>query len=240
MGKYDDVKQEIEALIKLGTQLSKETYDNSKNNQVSKFLIDNYEGWYTKSLYIVRQLAPERENDFIACYKFDKRKMLNEDTYVISDILRGVGVVGWYVKIAFLIKNQVNILSSCYQKFDSKVFDLETLLQADVFDSEIESARHLLKKGFLRAAGAICGVIIEKHLAKVCKNRGIAITKKDPSIGDYNDRLKDIAYDIVEWRRMQHLGDIRNLCDHEKNREPTKEEVEELVNGTDRVIKSIF
>jgi hypothetical protein len=63
---------------------------------------------------------------------------------------------------------------------------------------------------------------------------------KDPSISDYNDKLKDIAYDIVEWRRMQHLGDIRNLCDHEKHREPTKEEVEDLVDGTDRAIKNIF
>lgn len=240
MGKYDDIKKEIEALIELGAQLYKEAYDDSKYNQVSKFLLDNYESWYTKSLYLVRQLASERVNDFIACYKSDKRKMLNEDTYVISDILRGVVVFGGYLKIAYLIKNQVNILSSCYNKFDSKVFDLETLLQADVFDSEIESARHLLKKGFLRAAGAICGVILEKHLAKVCNNHGIVLTKKDPSISDYNDRLKDNAYDIVEWRKMQHLGDIRNLCDHEKNREPTKEEVEELVSGTDRIIKSIF
>lgn len=240
MGKYYDVKKEIEALIEQGTQIYKEGYDDFKNNHASRFLLDNYESWYTKSLYIVRQLAPERENDFVACYKLDKRKSLNADTYVVSDILRGVEVVGWYVKIAYLIKNQVNILSSCYAKFDSKVFDLETLLQADVFDSEIESARHLLKNGFLRAAGAICGVILEKHLAKVCQNRGLAITKKDPSISDYNDKLKDNAYDIVEWRLMQHLGDIRNLCDHEKHREPTKEEVEDLVSGTDRAIKNIF
>lgn len=240
MGKYDDVKKEIEALIKQGTQLYYECNESLENKQLSSFLFDNYESWYTKSLYIVRQLASERERDFVACYKLDRRKELSFDTYVISDMIQGVGVDYWLNKIVYLIRNQVNILCSCYDKFDSKVFDLETLLQADVFDSEIESARHLLKNGFLRAAGAICGVILEKHLAKVCKNRGIAITKKDPSISDYNDKLKDDAYDIVEWRRMQHLGDIRNLCDHEKHREPTKEEVEDLVNGTDRAIKNIF
>ncbi len=49
-----------------------------------------------------------------------------------------------------------------------------------------------------------------------------------------------IVYDIVNWRFIQHLGDIRNLCDYNKDREPTKEEVEELINGTEKVIKTIF
>lgn len=240
MGKYDDIKKEIEALIEQGTKLYHEGYENFKKGEQSRFLLDNYESWYTKSLYLVRQLASEREKDFIACYKSDKRREINPDTYVISDIIQGVGLGHWYIKIAYLIRNQVNILSSCYEKFDSKIFGLEMLMQADVFDSEIESAKHLLKKGFLRAAGAICGVILEKHLAKVCKNRGIVIAKKDSSISEYNDKLKDVAYDIVEWRRMQSLADTRNLCDHEKLREPTKEEVENLINGTDRVIKNIF
>lgn len=39
---------------------------------------------------------------------------------------------------------------------------------------------------------------------------------------------------------IQHLGDIRNLCDHNKDREPTKEEVEELINGIDQIIKTNF
>ena len=94
--------------------------------------------------------------------------------------------------------------------------------------------------GFLRAAGAICGVIIEKHFAQVCNSRSIVLKKKDPTISDYNDAFKDSIYDTIEWRRIQRLGDIRNLCDHNKGREPTKEEVEELIAGTDRVIKTIF
>ena len=97
-----------------------------------------------------------------------------------------------------------------------------------------------MKNGFLRAAGAICGVILEKHLAKVCLNHNVKITKKDPTISVLNESLKEIAYDTIEWRRMQRLGDLRNLCDHNKDREPTREEVEELIAGTDRVIKTIF
>jgi len=94
--------------------------------------------------------------------------------------------------------------------------------------------------GFLRAAGVVCGVVIEKHFSEVCKNNSISISKKNPTIADYNDALKENVYDILEWRRIQRLGDIRNLCGHNKEREPTKEEVFELISGTERIIKTIF
>lgn len=185
-------------------------------------------------------MAPKRKADFESCYKADKRKDIVYDNYVISDMLRDVDCFGSNTKVIYLVRNQINILKSCYDRFDSKIYDLELVLRADVFDSEIESAKHLAKRGFLRAAGAICGVILEKHLAKVCKDRGIVISKKEPTIADYNDKLKDIAYDTIEWRKIQGLADIRNLCDHQKYREPTANEVQDLVSGTERVIKFIF
>jgi len=46
--------------------------------------------------------------------------------------------------------------------------------------------------------------------------------------------------DTPMWRFIQHLGDIRNLCDHNKDRDPTKEEVEDLISGVQKVIKTLF
>lgn len=67
------------------------------------------------------------------------------------------------------------------------------------------------------------------------------MTKKDPSINDYNELFKkEDIYDTINWRFIQHLGDIRNLCDHKKQRDPSNDEIEELINGTDKVIKTIF
>ncbi|MFC6759589.1 hypothetical protein ACFQFQ_08995 [Sulfitobacter porphyrae] len=45
---------------------------------------------------------------------------------------------------------------------------------------------------------------------------------------------------LPQWRFIQHLADIRNICDHAKGREPTKEEIEDLVAGTEKVLKTIF
>jgi len=110
-----------------------------------------------------------------------------------------------------------------------------------LFNSELDVARELNKKGFTRGTGAVVGVVLEKHLSQVCENHKIKVTKQKPTINDFNQLLKD--NDVIEmptWRFIQHLADLRNLCDHNKEREPRKEEIEELINGVEKVTKTIF
>ena len=46
------------------------------------------------------------------------------------------------------------------------------------------------------------------------------IRKKNPAISDLNDHLKNCGIiDVPIWRKIQFLGDLRNLCDHNKHRE---------------------
>ena len=53
--------------------------------------------------------------------------------------------------------------------------------------------------------------------------------------------LKDNdVIDTPTWRFIQHLGDLRNLCDHNKDRVPKKEEVDDLIAGVVKIIKTIF
>lgn len=255
MGEYDEIKREIEELINVGTKLyqglssyseivqDKPLSDEDIAKKNAFYFVNNYETWYSASLRIIKKLLPERENDFIILYRGEKRKEITWQNYTISDALQGKTAASLTFhpgNAQRKLYQQTVILRSCLDCFDKKIYDIQVILQADVFDSEIDSAHHLLKMGFLRAAGAICGVVIEKHLSSVCDSRKINIRKKNPSIADYNDALKDVAYDTIEWRRIQRLGDLRNLCDHKKDREPTKDEVEELISGTDRVIKNIF
>lgn len=253
MNKFDEVKMEIKELVEEGYKLtagltkcadyySYNTSLKDKEKDSVVFFINNYEIWFSKVLLIVKKFLPDRYSDFYSLYKDERRREITGQNYTISDAIQGQDDY-----LTFSPKNaipkmmqQVSILKTCLEYFDKRIFDIETVLQADIFDSEIESAKHLLKMGFLRASGAVSGVVLEKHFSNVCTNRNISISKKNPTIADYNDALKDKAYDTLEWRRVQRLGDIRNLCDHNKDREPTKEEVEELILGTDRVIKTVF
>lgn len=114
-------------------------------------------------------------------------------------------------------------------------------MQADLFDSELEAAKELNKNKFSRGAGAIAGVVLEKHLTQVLLNHNLKITKSHPSISELNNILKSSeVYDTPTWRKIQYLGDIRNLCDHNKEKEPTKEEVAELISGVDAIVKTVY
>ena len=243
MIKLENIKSEINELVEKGEKMYEciAVYSTSKKIEDIKYLLRNYEVWYTKSYILIKQILPQRLDDFVRRYKCDKRKNLSLETYTISDALSLVEDRNCKIHYAAMpLLQQIEIVKACSLVYESEIYNMQTLLQADIFDSEIESAKHLLKRGFLRAAGAVCGVVIEKHFSEVCNDHKIEVKKKSPTIADYNDILKDNVYDTIEWRRIQRLGDLRNLCDHNKDREPTQDEVDALIAGTERVIKTIF
>jgi len=136
---------------------------------------------------------------------------------------------------------QLAILEATRTRFESSLHDIRQLLQADLFDSELDTSRELLKSGFLRASGAVAGVVLEKHLRQVVTNHALVIWKQHPTISDFNDLLKtNGVLDVPAWRNIQRLGDLRNLCDHNKHRDPTKEDLDELINGVEKLTKTLF
>lgn len=209
-----------------------------------------YQAWYSKSLPVVRQILPERYQEFIEQYKLDKRKDITYLTYTISDYLIGLRITrGWDKEdvvdtfSAFFTKfqHQLTILISCLDRLDSVLADIQGTLQAELFDDELSAAEELAKKKHLRAAGALAGVTLERHLSNVALNHGIKIGKKDPTISDFNDAFKNAGIcDVPTWRFIQRLGDIRNLSVHFKNREPTEDEIDEMVKGVQKVLKTVF
>jgi hypothetical protein len=220
--------------------------------KLNNFFEIHYQGWYTEAIAVIKLLIPDRLAEFVDLYKGDgKRKDISATTYNIQDWLKGsrvaVNEYSWekpfddLAVVSMRFTNQYQILASAEKRFTSSLLDMKQLLQADFFDTEIEASKELSKKGFYRAAGVICGVIIEKHLSQVCDNHHVPITKKHPTISDFNDLLKsNNVIDIANWRFIQRLGDLRNLCGHNKDKEPTKDDVDELIEGTDKLIKTTY
>ncbi|MBA7621610.1 hypothetical protein ES703_28974 [subsurface metagenome] len=206
-----------------------------------------YETWYSEAQQVIKQIIPDRLNDFTKLYKDEKRKEVSFLTYTISDYMIGLRTSRFGETVANgtaafpKFEQQLNILKSAKQRFESSLFDITQILQAEIFDNELDSARELLKKGFIRGAGAITGVVLERHLSQVCQNHKLSIRKKHPTINDYNEILKN--QDVIEvstWRFIQHLADLRKLCDHKKKREPTQDDINDLIEGVDKISKSIF
>jgi len=177
------------------------------------------------------------------------RKDITAENYRIEDYLQGLSLTrGWDKQTVVgpdaaipQFRQQLSILKSVKHRFESSLFDIRQLVQADLFDSELDAAAELARTKFTRAAGALAGVVLEKHLGQVCQNHAIKVSKKNPSIGDLNEVLKkEDLIDTPQWRFIQHLADIRNLCDHNKKADPTASQVNDLVQGVQKVVKTIF
>ena len=224
--KIEKLKEEVEALIEQGTlllyamgkdlNLSEETRKRLKDLdlQLPDFR-NEYETWYSESLRIVRQIIPERLEDFVKQYKDEKRKsIISNSSYAIYDYLIHVKTrfVG-YGDAVPKMQNQLSILKSSRKRFASSLFDIKKLLQADLFDSELESAKELCKNKFVRAGGAVAGVVLEKHLEHVCQQHNATPQRKNHTISVLNLSLK--SHNTIGRRsQIDQLGgpSVRQFC----------------------------
>lgn len=245
------IKEELAKLVKegLGILETEVVARDKKQKAKGTSTILRYQNWYTRALPVVRQLIPERLSEFEEQYRLGKRKEIAASTYTISDYLMGLRVRDAFGEDMFdhhavfgmKFQQQFAILQSAQTRIDSILADIKGVLKAELIDTEVERAKELLTKGYLRPAGTIAGVVLENHLSTVCDNHQIRIRKKNPTIGDYNDSLKNEGIlDVPTWRWIQRLGDIRNLCCHARDRDPTSEEVEEFIVGVEKATKTIF
>lgn len=207
-----------------------------------------YQNWYSRATKLLDHLGPDRIEEFRSYYRIDpKRKITDGSNYVIQDYVTGngarteFGLPLWDIHAVVIMRifNQNQILASLSSRLGSVIADVRGHLLAEIEDEELEAARKLLKVN-LRAAGAVAGVVIESHLQRIAINHSLKVSKKDPTIADLNDPLKHKGiYDLSTWRKIQHLADLRNLCDHKKSREPTEQEVVELISGVASLVKKI-
>jgi len=265
MSNIERFKKDIARLIKEGSRLyvrmcfemqpeqTLKTYKghlDKKQFEALPSIATAYQKWYSECLAMLSVILPGRVADFKSYYESPRPvKDLTHSTYTIRDYLKGTRVTrGWEKEVVVdgnaaitLLHQQTVIVEAAEQRFESSLFDIKSVVQADLFDSELDAAEELSKKGFVRGAGAISGVVLEGHLATVCGTHLVKITKAKPTLADYNDALKsNNVIDQATWRFIQHLGDIRNNCDHKKSSDPKKEDVHDLIAGVRKISKTVF
>ena len=263
----DRFTKDLERLIETGEQLhiaiQHECFPSQSVAQLEKVFKENtddfiknlpsfaadYQHWYSESLVLLKQLLPDRVADFCRLYEKPKtRKEITYENYRIEDYLQGLEVTRGAYKEKIVSKEaaiphfrqQLAIVKAAQGRFDSSLFDIRHIVQADLLDSELEAAEQLAKYKFHRASGAVAGVVLERHLGQVVIDHKLTISKKNPTIADFNELLKsNNVIDLPQWRFIQHLADIRNICDHAKTPDPTAEQVLDLLAGVKRIIKTV-
>lgn len=187
-----------------------------------------YQQWYSAANAILAKNQPDRLAEFGA--KYDAAKRLLEERYVSKNE---------QFRLMDLINSQFDILAAVPSHLRFSMYDIELEAYSILMDDEIEAARHLLSKGFLRSAGALAGVVLERHLKNLLRKHTPPIKyRKNATLSTLNDLCKDSVYDLVTWRKIQHLTDLRNLCAHDKTRDPNKSEVLELIDAVSGILRT--
>jgi len=97
--RFDELSKDLDRLISQGillyfamvdaignlTEKSKQAFSKHKI-KLPDFKAE-YDTWYSESLRVIKQLVPERLDDFVKQYKNEKRKEIDYLTYGISDYL---------------------------------------------------------------------------------------------------------------------------------------------------------
>ena len=101
-----------------------------------------YQAWYSETKVLLRQLLPDRLVDFTKHYEKPKpRKDISYESYRIEDYLQGLHVTRGWEKEKVVgpdaaiphFRQQLAILAAVKGRFESSLFDIRQLVQADLF-----------------------------------------------------------------------------------------------------------
>ncbi len=178
-----------------------------------------------------------------------RRKSIDVETYSIYDYLAGITVTRSFgtelvfnnVSVAMQkFDQQLNILRSVSGRLDSLLTDLMRVLQASLIDDELEAARQLHRAKHLRSAGVLAGVTLESHLKQLLRDHRVSM-RKTATLSNLNEALKSAdIYGVPEWRQIQYLTDLRNICAHKAEREPESDEIDRMISAVDALIHTLF
>lgn len=115
------------------------------------------------------------------------------------------------------------------------LISVKNLVQAEVFDSELEQASELLSAGYASAAAVVAGVVLETTLRNLCNEKGITLGKLDKMNADL---AKSGAYNALVQKRITALAGIRNSAAHGKVEEFAREDVVSMISEVEKFVSA--
>ena len=110
---------------------------------------------------------------------------------------------------------------------------VKSLVQAEVFDNELDQARQLLSNGYHSAAAVIAGVVLETTLRQLCADQGLPTGKLDKMNADL---AKAGEYNLLTQKRITALADIRNNAAHGNSAEFGKDDVGDMIDKVEAFV----
>jgi hypothetical protein len=173
-------------------------------------------GWIVKVKNLLVTACGDNSQHFLAFEKGEKR----------------TGMESYYS-----VKKRLGaIFLAAKEDFDGGYLaSLKQLVQAEVFDSELEQAKELHASGYKLAAAVITGVVLETALRDLCDSYSIPHGKLDTM----NAQLAKFGvYNKLQQKRITAIADIRNSAAHGKPEEFTDSDVENMIRDVEGFLLS--
>lgn len=198
---------------------------------VPKDFLLNYRKWYATGKAILENNADSDSIDeFISAYR-------NITSTCQSQYLTQ------YLQLQIIDKMnyQLILLQSLPDYLDGQIYNLELNIASTIMGDELREAKVLFDKKFYRAAGALSGVILERHI-KIWLNNSkpkIKFSEK-ATLGQLIKKAEENKiFDTSTILKLNYLNSIRIACDHDKKNEPKENEIKDLIDHTDKLIHFI-
>lgn len=112
---------------------------------------------------------------------------------------------------------------------------VKTLVQAELFDSELEQASELLTSGYKGPAAVVAGVVLETALKDLCTQNSIPHAKLDKM---NSDLAKAGLYNKLQQKKITALADIRNSAAHGDWGSFNEDEAKEMIRDVERFLSN--
>ncbi|MGM9514238.1 DUF4145 domain-containing protein [Roseateles sp. DB2] len=126
------------------------------------------------------------------------------------------------------------VFGAAKEDFDGGyLVSMKYLLQAELFETELEQAKELLAAGYHPAAAVIAGVVLETSLRQLCVELGLPIGKLERMNADLT---KAGRYNSLVQKRVTALAAIRNSAAHGDHLAFSKADVVAMVEDVGRLV----
>lgn len=144
---------------------------------------------------------------------------------------------GWTSDVDIFDK-QCAILTATKEDYeDGFLTSIRSLVQAEVFESELEQAGELLDNGYYVASAIIAGIVLETGLRELCDRELIEHGKLDKMNADI---AKKGVYNKLQQKRITALADIRNSAAHGKNNEFSSNDVRQMIKEVESFLATFL
>ncbi|QPL52374.1 hypothetical protein [Vibrio navarrensis] len=175
-----------------------------------------FTSWKVKAKNLLVTACGENSQHFIAFVEGEKRRTMESD---------------------YGIKKRVGaIFGAAKEDFEGGyLISLKQLVQAEVFESELEQAEELLNSGYKLASAVIAGVVLETALRDLCTDNGISHGKLD----SMNSQLaKSGLYSKLQQKQITAIADIRNSAAHGKPELFSEQDVRNMIRDVESFLLS--